>query len=147
MQGMSRKGEFTIQDFSYLEFLLTPFEKLFERSLNDHSDPVVRYSLFVELTRMGLDTLLSGTQISIKHELARMHSIKGELSEEEMLKKKLHEEQLLDIKARLEKITKHADLYFTKFSDWIRQPTYSPDHPFGHNVMKEAELDHAQLQK
>lgn len=139
---MERKGEFTIGDFSYIEFLLTPFEKLFERSLNDQSDPVVRYSLFIELTRMGLDTLLSGTQISIKNELTRMHNIKKELTEEEMLKKKLHEKQLHEIRDRLDKLVKNTDLYFSKFSDWIRQPTYSPDHPYGYNVMKEAEIDH-----
>ena len=40
---------------------------------------------------------------------------------------------------------KQIDVEFTKYLDsfelWIKQPFYSPDHPFGNKMMQEANKD------
>ena len=50
-----------------------------------------------------------------------------------------------DVKNRAVKIGKDLQTELRKLTDWIQQPTYSPDHPYGFKIMTDAkqELENA----
>jgi hypothetical protein len=46
-----------------------------------------------------------------------------------------------DIRTRTQNLMKLMDTEIESLIDWVQQPTYSPDHPVGNAMMKEANKD------
>ena len=46
-----------------------------------------------------------------------------------------------DLGERIKKLAKEVNVEIDGLIDWIQQPTYSPDHSVGINMMKNAEQD------
>ncbi len=77
-------------------------------------DPVTRHTLFVEKISMLIDFCYSMLELRDKH---------------------LSPGLLVDI----EKTIKNVDDDLNSLIEWIQQPIYSPNHPIGNKIMKEAE--------
>lgn len=74
-------------------------------------DPAVRYSLFLDKLCLSIDAAMAG-----------LESLD------------LSEDTRNDIKSAIQKIQDEIMLVM----DWIQQPSYSPDHPYGNRIMTDS---------
>ena len=127
--------------------IATGTEKQFNR-LNKTKDPIVRYTLFLEFLRIIMDMGISLASATIEEEITEQENevamMQGEVLPREQLKKAKVSERLHKTQHMIEKLKTELETYFDGFTDWIAQPAYSPDHPFGSKMMKDAENDHAE---
>ena len=99
-------------------------EKMIECALNsiriilnrykDIDDPVIRNSLLVDKFILMIDIFTGMTEVFTK-------------------------QYSLELREKLQGVTKEVHEELKELSKWIQMPTYSPDHPFGNTLMKEAE--------
>jgi hypothetical protein len=122
------------------------------KRLNSIEDQVVKYTLFFELIRTSAEVAYSASKSQLETELENVDEEIAELQDnksEDPKKSKTQDRQIhraetksakYDVSLKnLETIKKELDTYFDGFSLWIKQPTYSPDHPVGREMMKKAE--------
>lgn len=131
------------------------------RRMNNIPDPVVRYSMFLEIVRMGLDTAniflrnyLEEEIDDVQDELDELESTpEPELTEDRKKKRKdilIKERELKAFKSIFpmnDQVNVELHKYFDNFILWISSPAYGPDHPMGHNLMKMAQQDLEELSK
>lgn len=77
-------------------------------------DPVIRHTVFLEKLCMGAELGLCGLKSNVN-------------------------KFPLELQVRLDAVTKLVMDKIVELEDWIQQPIYSPDHPYGNNMMKCAE--------
>lgn len=119
--------------------------KQFKR-LNKTKDPIVRYTLFLEFLRSIIEVGLTMSEMSLEEKIFNQENEMAtdrdaNISPEYQLIKARNLELLNKTQHTIDDLKKELDCYFDGFSDWIAQPVYSPDHPFGYHMMKEAEED------
>ena len=85
-----------------------------------NKDPVLRFTLLVNNMCLGLDGLLTYMEIEAD-------DLSPDTSEK--------------IRKSASTLSGELDALF----EWIQSPQYTPDHPFGNHVMKEAEKDLSDL--
>lgn len=121
------------------------------KRLNKQKDPVIKYSLFLEVIRTVTDIILKEAELSFEEEISKISETEIPLEEESSRSKKKVDPKEQFIKAKtlerlqrtyrsISDLKKELNTYFDDFASWIIQPNYSPDHPFG-NQMKEVEKD------
>lgn len=118
-------------------------EKQFKR-LNKTKDPVTRYTLFLEFLRTIIESGLSIGEMSLEEEIYNQetevaNSQDGNVLPKDQLIKARNLERLMKTQRTIENLKSELEKYFDGFTDWIAQPVYSPDHPFGNALMKEDE--------
>jgi hypothetical protein len=107
-----KKQEETLRKIQEFEPLLHGLERNLKRT-DSIEDPVIKYSLLVDKLCMFMDTAM-----------CLMESHMNDAPD--------------DFKARLHRVSDKINDDLTSLMSWIRQPIYSPDHPYGRNVMKDA---------
>ena len=128
--------------------IISSIEKQFKR-LNKHKDPVIRYSLFLEMLRSVIETAVDASENSLQEAIYTQKTTEIQNNPQDPENTKKMSEQLRSIELlnktylSVGNLKKELETYFDNFSDWISQPIYSPDHPLGNNMMKEAEEDHS----
>ena len=82
-------------------------------------DPVLRYTMFLDKFQLFLDIILGTTKTLVNRydPLLQQH---------------------------IDEIVTNMRKDFLDLNKWIKSPQYSPDHPYGNKLMKEAQLDFVQ---
>jgi hypothetical protein len=122
------------------------------KRLNIIDDPILRYSMFLEVIRMGCEFGLLAMRDSIRSDKERLQEDLEDLEDvDPSIKNKERRRNISKLETNIANL-KQAEIYqtemhteFTKYLDnfnlWIKQPMYGPDHPFGKHMMNEAEAD------
>lgn len=128
-----------MKDSALTRFFVTTGITTYFKRVNKIKDPVVRYSTFVEQLRIIFEIGLNILKEELEHDIEDRDLSLDEIEDEKERATKLREiqkdKQSLGI---INELMENFEKYFDNFSDWISQPTYSPDHPFGDKMMKEA---------
>lgn len=133
-------------NFSIVSKTISGLEKQFRR-LNKSKDPVLRYTLFLEIIRVIVDIGVASAETVLDDELYLLEINEPLISGKQLTiterSKKL--EQLKKTDITFESLKSELETYFDNFAEWISQPTYSPDHPVGEKMMKEAKDEYNKL--
>ncbi len=145
MPGKSTEENPFNKDTFLVLLIASGAEKQFKR-LNKTKDPVVRYTLFLEFLRTIIESGLSIGEMSLEEEIYNQETEVAKTQEsddspKDQLLKARNLERLHKTQRTLEDLKHELEKYFDGFSDWIAQPVYSPDHPIGHKMMRDAEKD------
>lgn len=109
------------------------------KRLNSIEDPMLRYSLLVEGLRILMPAMMEAFKIKLVNDNMELHDkmTDNEIveSEKHLLYKIKINDQTID---QVDETIHLIDKYFDGFSSWVRQPIYSPDHPYGNNIMKDS---------
>jgi len=77
-------------------------------------DPVVRYSMFIEKFLMAIDLGVGAIKVLIDDEIP------------------------LETRDRIDQAAETLQHDLTDLLDWIQHPIYSPDHPYGKQILNES---------
>lgn len=132
--------------------------------LTSISDPITKYGMYIDIIRLGIDfgltymdeyhkDLYEEIQEEIEEYEKKIEDfVEGEneggdvevtMNDLKKSLKNLHtaERDVNEILENIKTIIKNSNNYMEGFSDWIRQPIYSPDHPYGETVMKKTKKE------
>jgi hypothetical protein len=109
--------------------------------LQNITDPVIKYSIFVDRLCLLLDMLNSGIDMGVNSFTISMNDFDESLKEEvNELRDKVEKLRKAGIQAS-EGLKKDCDGLMT----WIQSPTYDPDHAFGKNYIAAKSGEHGML--
>lgn len=103
------------QDEMLIEAVLNSIDNILTR-YRETDDPVLRHSMFVDKFMLLIEIASGMSEAFCKHYNPQ-------------------------VRKRLQSTIKDVQKDLKDLSDWIRTPTYGPDHGFGNNDMKNAETD------
>ena len=83
----------------------------------DEDDPVLRYSLVVDKLLLLIEIGMGVGRVALNEETG----------------------ESLEVMGKFDKLTSELQKELKGLMHWIKSPIYSPDHPFGNQVMKESE--------
>ena len=126
-------------DIETTETMIQAISKMVTR-MSKIKDPVARFSVITTLFSMIADMATSFLKIKLSK------SIKGlNYNNNPPEERKKAIEDLISRKDKLEhdgdKLIEIVDKILDGLSEWIQNPIYSPDHPLGNNIMKDAKSD------
>jgi hypothetical protein len=126
------------------------------KRLNNIDDPVLRYTMLVELIRMGGHVMCLALEKSIENDLKNLEEKLEDLQEETDKNTKAYRRNLSRLETGIDNLNKTEESlkvidnelskYLDSFGLWIKQPIYSPDHPFGNKIMNDANVDFSNKQ-
>jgi hypothetical protein len=101
---------------------------------NRIKDPVIRYSVGVELVTTIFDLVLSiGTGTMEDNTSNKLSEISHLLTVEESTAITQKHDKIVD---EMNIFRTKIEEYFENLREWVAQPVYSPAHPFGNSLMK-----------
>jgi hypothetical protein len=105
--------------------------KLSLQRASEIPDPTTRATLMLDKLLVFTDLLQGVGETIIEF------SLSTEAKNEE--EKQKRNEQITNVKNEMDGTMKLLQNELKMLSKWVQSPVYSPDHAFGHNVMKETE--------
>lgn len=125
-------------DLSYYKKISKPIQRQLDR-IQRIKDPVLRYSLVVETMTSIIDIGLSASLIAMENTVEdKLENIEVSLTSEEIQKITTMKEGAI---SEMTLLRDGIEKFFGQLREWISQPVYSPDHPFGNKVMNDAKAE------
>ena len=122
-----------IETWRTIEGVISGLVRYFKRCENI-KDPVLRFNLIVQQISIALDI---GLTVGLTHLEGFPHDDFSEANNSKLHEHKMH------LSSIVENLRNSSNDFFEKMTEWVATPSYSPDSPYGNNMMKSAEKDYA----
>jgi len=132
------------KDMNFLNMQIMSFSSIKKQLIRQkkcYNDPVIRYSIIIELIRTALDIGLTMIRAKMNENMENSSDYDPENPKDIKLIEELEktEEKSNSI---INELQIEFESLFNDLQQWIENPSYSPEHPLGKELMKKAESDY-----